>query len=134
MPSRVPLKWCFFLGNNASKYVPHPNLGGAKPQTEKDKADEKVSKCHRKGEKKASLEHRKKKDNSFASKKLFSQARCLAKSQAARDRALDDIPLPYPTAKHKQSALGPNVSFGDASQNAEPADSGHTYKPFAEES
>ncbi|KAL2651710.1 hypothetical protein R1flu_019838 [Riccia fluitans] len=105
------------LGYNALKFVPHQNLKGPKPHTKKDKADGEAFERQRKDKEKAPLERKKKKE------KLLSQARCAAESQAAWDRALDDIPLPSPTSKRKRSILGQNFSLGDRNSNTETVES-----------
>ncbi|KAL2649249.1 hypothetical protein R1flu_017377 [Riccia fluitans] len=90
-----------FLGSIASKYIPHQNLGVPTLQAKKDKAVKEAEHL-RKGKEKAPNECKKKKE--------------------ARDRELDDIPLPSLTTKHKQFTLGWNVLSRDGSQNAEPAE------------
>ncbi|KAL2634253.1 hypothetical protein R1flu_005732 [Riccia fluitans] len=87
----------------------------------KDKEVEEAKRI-RKGKEKASHERKKKKDSSFALEKLLIQSRCAAKSQATRDRVLDDIPLPSLIMKRKPSALGRNILSGDQGQNVEPAE------------
>ncbi|KAL2611488.1 hypothetical protein R1flu_023180 [Riccia fluitans] len=66
-------------------------------------------------------DQKKNKDIEVAVEKLLSQFKHTAESQAARDRALEDILLPSPVGKRKQINHGPNVSLRDGSHNAEPA-------------
>ncbi|KAL2641476.1 hypothetical protein R1flu_009063 [Riccia fluitans] len=65
-------------------------------------AEKEASKRRRKGKEKVPLERKKDKDNLPVAKKLLSQARRAAESQAAWGRTLDKILFPSPTSKRKQ--------------------------------
>ncbi|KAL2611252.1 hypothetical protein R1flu_022944 [Riccia fluitans] len=104
---------------NGLKYIPYPSLG---KKADKDDADKEASECLHREKKKAPLEKKKKKGTSVASKKLLDQLKRIAESQAASDKALDDIPLPTPSAKRKRTIRGPNVSSRDESCNTSPSE------------
>ncbi|KAL2641271.1 hypothetical protein R1flu_008858 [Riccia fluitans] len=112
------------LGNNASKYIPHQILGLPQPPSDKGDVEKEAVDRQRKEKAVVPPDQKKKKDTDVAAEKLLSQSKLAAESQAAKDKALEDIPLPSPIGKRKRTNLksGLNISLEDGSRNAESAE------------